>query len=155
MVAIGLRIFFMPIMLHTSPHSFLIPLKASLDTLFLRKVGWEGVTATLISGIIDAGLLCLIIAKANRCLDFTATVFIIHLFVCSFYGGIPMSWQWWVSNLIAAITMVVGGEYLCSVYELRELPLFRYSSAVQTLNNSFGATPIGSPNGSTELSRIV
>ncbi len=125
-----------------------------MDILFLRHVGWEGVTATLISGVIGAGLLCLIVEKAKRCLDFTATVFIIHLVVCSLYGGIPMSWQWWVSNLIAAITMVVGGEYLCSVYELRELPLFRYSTAIQNLNNAFSATPIGSPSRSVELQRV-
>ncbi len=106
------------------------------------------------SGVIGAGLLCLIIEKAKRCLDFTATVFIIHLVVCSLYGGVPMSWQWWVCNLIAAITMVVGGEYLCSVYELRELPLFMYSTAIQNFNNAFSATPIGSPRGSAELQRV-
>ncbi len=126
-----------------------MPLKASLDVLFLRHAGWEGITATLVSGVIGAGLLCLIVEKAKRCLDFTATVFTINLVVCSLYGGVPMSWEWWVSNLFAAIAMVVGGEYLCSIYELRELPLFRYSTAIQNLNNVFN-TPIGSPRGNDE-----
>ncbi len=127
---------------------FLMPSKASLDILFLRLTSWEGVATTLISGVIGAGLLCLIVEKAKRCLDFTATVFLIHLVVCSFYGGVPISWEWWISNLLAAVTMVVGGEYLCSVYELRELPLFRYSTAMQGLNNVFH-TPVNSPRGGT------
>ncbi len=140
---------YMHCVLYYAPHTFIIPWKASLDVLFLRYAGWEGVTATLVSGVIGAGLLCLIVQKAKRCLDFTTTLFIINLVACSLYGGIPMSWEWWVSNLCAAVTMVVGGEYLCSIYELRELPLFRYSSAMQSLNNVFN-TPIGSPRGNAE-----
>ena len=58
-----------------------------------------------------------------QCLDFTATVYIFHLLMCSCYGGLPHSWAWWLCNLVGVVIMAVLGEYLCMSAELAAIPV--------------------------------
>ncbi|CAH2080428.1 unnamed protein product [Thlaspi arvense] len=67
-----------------------------------------------------------LIERAKKCLDFAATVYIIHLFICIAYGGWPSSMTWWVVNGIGLAIMSLLGEYLCVKRELREIPISRY-----------------------------
>ncbi|CAI0386849.1 unnamed protein product [Linum tenue] len=67
-----------------------------------------------------------LIERAKKCLDFSATVYIIHLFICLIYGGWPSSLTWWVVNLTGLAVMALLGEYLCIRRELREIPITRY-----------------------------
>ena len=58
----------------------------------------------------SALLLPMIVERAKKCLDFTSTLYIIHLAVCSFYDGIPQNWEWWILQIAALALMVVLGE---------------------------------------------
>ncbi|KAE8696087.1 regulator of telomere elongation helicase 1-like [Hibiscus syriacus] len=69
-----------------------------------------------------------LIERAKKCLDFSATLYIIHLFICIMYGGWPSSITWWVINVTVVAVMVLLGEYLCIRRELREIPITLHRS---------------------------
>lgn len=68
-------------------------------------------------------LLVFIVEKSKKCLDFSVTLFLIHILICSIYGGFPLTWDWWIIHILGMIVMVVLGEYLCSKRELSDIPL--------------------------------
>lgn len=70
-----------------------------------------------------------LIERAKKCLDFSATLYIIHLLLCILYGGFPSSITWWVVNGTGLAVMALLGEYLCIRRELREIPITRYRSS--------------------------
>lgn len=55
----------------------------------------------------------MIVERAKKCLDFTSTLYIIHLGICSLYDGIPQNWEWWILQIAALALMVVLGEADC------------------------------------------
>jgi protein SYS1 len=61
--------------------------------------------------------------RAKKCLDFSVTLFLMHLFVSVWHGGFPRRIEWWIVHIAATITMIVLGEYLCIRRELDEIPL--------------------------------
>ncbi|KAE9621337.1 hypothetical protein Lalb_Chr01g0012631 [Lupinus albus] len=71
-----------------------------------------------------------LIERAKKCLDFSATLYIIHLFICIVYGGWPSSITWWIVHGTGIAFMALLGEYLCIKRELREIPITRYRSNV-------------------------
>lgn len=69
-------------------------------------------------------LLALIVEKSKKCLDFSVTLFVVHVVLCSVYSGkLPSTWDWWIVHVMGMITMVVMGEYFCSKRELSDIPL--------------------------------
>lgn len=58
-----------------------------------------------------------------QCVDFTATVYILHLLLCTFHAGIPHSWAWWLCNVVSMLIMAILGEYLCMRAELAAIPV--------------------------------
>uniref|UniRef100_A0ACD5VFJ0 Uncharacterized protein n=1 Tax=Avena sativa TaxID=4498 RepID=A0ACD5VFJ0_AVESA len=70
-----------------------------------------------------AGLMLYVIERAKKCLDFAATLYIIHLFICIIYGGWPASVTWWVVNIVGLAIMSLLGEYLCIRRELQDIPV--------------------------------
>lgn len=76
-----------------------------------------------------AGFLMFLVERAKKCLDFCATLYIMHLFICILYGGWPASITWWVVNITGLAVMALLGEYLCMKRELREIPISRYRSS--------------------------
>jgi len=68
-------------------------------------------------------LLALIVEKSKKCLDFSVTLFLIHIILSSMYGGFPSTWDWWIIHILGMIMMVVLGEYFCSKRELSDIPL--------------------------------
>jgi hypothetical protein len=90
-----------------------------------------------------AGFMLYVIERAKKCLDFAATLYIIHLFICIVYGGWPASVTWWVLNITGLATMALLGEYLCIRRELKEIPISRlraskYFIHIKNLFISFG-----------------
>ena len=67
--------------------------------------------------------LAVLVERAKKCLDFTATLFLIHAMLCVAYAGWPRSFEWWAVNLVSLILMAVLAEWLCLRRELREIPL--------------------------------
>ncbi|GBG91849.1 hypothetical protein CBR_g53740 [Chara braunii] len=85
--------------------------------------GWLTMTAFLCNAFIGAGYLVLLVERAKKCLDFTATMYIIHIFFCLLYAGWPSTFSWWVVNGIGLAIMAVLGEWLCMQKELRDIPI--------------------------------
>jgi protein SYS1 len=68
-------------------------------------------------------LMALIVEKSKKCLDFSVTLFLIHLVSCVCYSGFPLKLDWWIIHVLGTIIMILFGEYLCSIRELQEIPL--------------------------------
>ncbi|KAK9102200.1 hypothetical protein Sjap_019454 [Stephania japonica] len=92
--------------------------------------GWCVVGSFLLSSIAGAGYILYLVERAKKCLDFSATLYIIHLILCILYGGWPSSITWWIVNGIGLAVMALFGEWLCIRRELREIPIARYRSIV-------------------------
>ncbi|XP_028101260.1 protein SYS1 homolog [Camellia sinensis] len=90
--------------------------------------GWCVIAAFVLSSFSGAVYMLYFIERSKKCLDFSATLYIIHLFVCIIYGGWPSSITWWVVNGSGVAVMVLLGERLCKKRELREIPIARYRS---------------------------
>ncbi|XP_071711628.1 uncharacterized protein [Rutidosis leptorrhynchoides] len=100
-------------------------------TITLSTVtGWCVIASFLLSSIAGAVFLLYLIERAKKCLDFAATVYIIHLCICILYGGWPSSITWWIVNGTGLAVMGLLGEYLCIQRELREIPISRLRSSV-------------------------
>ncbi|KAL6568123.1 hypothetical protein OROHE_003807 [Orobanche hederae] len=85
--------------------------------------GWFVIASILLSAVAGAGFLVYLVERAKKCLDFCATLYIIHLFICILYGGWPSSLTWWVVNVTGLAVMELLGEYLCMRRELRDIPI--------------------------------
>lgn len=92
--------------------------------------GWCVIASFLLSAIAGAAYMLYLIERAKKCLDFSATLFIVHLVLCILYGGWPASISWWIVNGTGLAIMALLGEYLCIRRELRDIPMTRYRSNV-------------------------
>lgn len=104
----------------------------TLDRVFSDKylklwsfVGLADTTAVLVASLVGSVLLAIIVEKSKKCLDFSVTLFMIHFFLCSFYNGLPSTWDWYIIHILGTIVMVLFGEYLCSRRELDDIPLLQ------------------------------
>lgn len=92
--------------------------------------GWCVCASFLLSSAAGAVYMLYLIERSKKCLDFAATIYIIHLCICIVYGGWPSSIAWWIVNGTGIALMALLGEYLCIRRELREIPIPRYRSNV-------------------------
>ncbi|XP_044487270.1 protein SYS1 homolog isoform X2 [Mangifera indica] len=92
--------------------------------------GWCVIASVLLSSVSGAGFMFYIVERAKKCLDFSATLYIIHLFICIVYGGWPSSITWWVVNGTGLAVMALLGEYLCFRREWQEIQITRYRANV-------------------------
>ena len=65
----------------------------------------------------------MVVERSKKCLDFTATVYILHAVVTVAFGGFPRSATWWLTEGLAMLAMVLLGEFLCSRREMRDIVL--------------------------------
>ncbi|KAF1865818.1 hypothetical protein Lal_00021819 [Lupinus albus] len=91
--------------------------------------GWCVIASFLFSSLAGAVYMLYLIERAKKCLDFSATLYIIHLFICIVFGGWPSSITWWIVHGTGIAVMALLGEYLCIKRELREIPITRYRSS--------------------------
>lgn len=61
--------------------------------------------------------------KANKCLDFTVTIFIIHLWSVWFTYKFPNTMQWWLTHAFLVTVTVLTSEYFCLKLETAEIKL--------------------------------
>uniref|UniRef100_A0A7S4QIC6 Protein SYS1 homolog n=1 Tax=Ditylum brightwellii TaxID=49249 RepID=A0A7S4QIC6_9STRA len=85
--------------------------------------GWIDNSAVLTSSVAGAFLLAIIVEKSKKCLDFSVTLFFIHIICCTFYDGMPKTWDWWIIHLLGMMIMILLGEFLCSRVEMMDIPL--------------------------------
>ena len=91
--------------------------------------GWLCALAFFLNAGAGGCYLALVVERAKSCLDFAATVHVLHLFGCTLYdGAFPQGWEWWLVNLVSLAVMALLGEYLCMRREMREIPLLDFGS---------------------------
>lgn len=83
-------------------------------------------------------LVAVVVQRAKKCLDFTATIYFYHTLLCWAFFSFPTNWEWWVVNVFSLITTVVVSEFLCIRKEMQDIP--RGSSL--SPNNSRGQSPL-------------
>ncbi|KAK6914914.1 Integral membrane protein SYS1-related [Dillenia turbinata] len=91
--------------------------------------GWCVISSFILTALAGAFYLLYLVERAKKCLDFSATIYIIHLVICILYGGWPASITWWIVNATGFAVMALLGEYLCIRRELREIPIARFRSS--------------------------
>nr|XP_027191790.1 protein SYS1 homolog isoform X2 [Cicer arietinum] len=95
--------------------------------------GWCVVASFLLSSAAGAVYMFYLIERSKKCLDFAATLYIIHLFICIVYGGWPSSLAWWIVNGTGIAVMAYLSEYLCMKRELQEIQIIpRYRSRFES-----------------------
>ncbi|XP_023730402.1 uncharacterized protein LOC111878124 isoform X2 [Lactuca sativa] len=123
--------FFMAILVGTRVSMMSLVYFFDYATISISTVtGWCVIASFILSSVAGAGFLLYLIERAKKCLDFSATLYIIHLFICIIYGGWPTSITWWIVNGTGLALMALLGEYLCIKRELREIPISRLRSNV-------------------------
>ena len=85
--------------------------------------GWVSIAAFFLNAIACGFFLALIVERAKKCLDFAATLHVVHLVNCWMYDSLPTSWEWWLVNVMSLVVMSLLGEYLSMRREMREIPL--------------------------------
>jgi hypothetical protein len=75
-----------------------------------------------------------IVEKANKCLDFTLTVFIIHM-VCvwTYSRKFPWSFEWWLINGGIIFVTTILAEWTCMKIEQQEIKLTFDSDGINTI----------------------
>ncbi len=91
---------------------------------FLSMFGWIENFCALGAAVVGAYLLSIIVEKSKKCVDFTFTLYLIHIAWCTFYYKFPMEVEWWIVNVVSSVVMASLGEYLCALKELEDIPLY-------------------------------
>ena len=76
----------------------------------LRGPSRLAILAHLANSAVGAVYLSLVVERAKKCLDFTATLYLLHFCFCLAYRGFPTSLDWWVLNFAGLVTMAVLGR---------------------------------------------
>jgi len=103
----------------------------SLDQLFayeaLQIKQFQGrliLIAYVLNAFTGALGLWYIVKRTKQCLDFAATMHLLHLIVCWAYTShFPWTVTWWMANTVSIIIMTVLAEFLCMRTELKAIPL--------------------------------
>jgi hypothetical protein len=75
-----------------------------------------------------------IIEKANKCLDYTLTVFILHvIFVWSYNKKFPWSLEWWLINAGLIFVTTILAEWTCMRIEQQEIKLTFDSDGINNI----------------------
>ena len=81
-------------------------------------------TANVVNIIFVVVAEAFIIEKANRCLDYTLTIFIVHLFCVIFYTGrFPWMLEWWAQHFAIIFVTVLLAEFVLMRIEQQEIKL--------------------------------
>lgn len=70
-----------------------------------------------------AAYVFILVERAKKCLDFTVTLYIIHLILCCLYTGFPTSFLWWFVYVVCVVVTALLGEWLCMRRELKDIPM--------------------------------
>jgi len=91
---------------------------------FVTLLGWTESLSFLCCALCGAYLLSTIVERSKKCVDFTFTLFFLHVVACMFYAGFPLVWEWWLVQVVSSVVMATLGEYLCARGELQDIPLY-------------------------------
>ena len=105
--------------------------------LFLHQSSWMGLIhlsvvdgvfwvcfdrALLLSHLSSVPILAVVVRRARRSLDFTATFYLIHFVSCLVVGKqFPVSLSWWIAVIAGGGVMAIVGEQVCMAIEMRDI----------------------------------
>mmetsp|Transcript_8344 Transcript_8344/g.15475 ORF Transcript_8344/g.15475 Transcript_8344/m.15475 type:complete len:154 (-) Transcript_8344:366-827(-) len=70
-----------------------------------------------------------VVDRAWQCLDFSGTVYLIHLILCTTHSGFPVHWEWWCANVLSMAIMVLLSEYWLVKREQQPIEMDKMFSA--------------------------
>ncbi len=83
--------------------------------------------ATLIANFVNVPFVVCALAytveKANKCLDFTVTIFFFHWLLTCFSYRFPSLISWWLYHALIVTITVLSSEYVCLKLETAEIKL--------------------------------
>ncbi|KAF3934360.1 hypothetical protein ABW19_dt0203706 [Dactylella cylindrospora] len=92
---------------------------------FLRAdntIGWTLAMVWLLNSLTNVVAITLLIVRTKYVLDFSLTIYFIHLIVTSLYSrSLPSSWLWWSLQFGSALVTVLLSTWLCRKRELQPL----------------------------------
>jgi len=91
---------------------------------FVTMSGWIETVSALLCAVVGAYLLSTIVERSKKCVDFTFTLFFIHVVICSCFYQFPLVWEWWMVQVVSSVVMATLGEYMCARQELQDIPSF-------------------------------
>ncbi|KAK9834018.1 hypothetical protein WJX81_003396 [Elliptochloris bilobata] len=103
-----------------------LALEHCLDDRYLNFhsfLGWMVTAANVANALVAAVCLVFVVGRAKKCLDFAATLYLLHLAAVSAMSAIPSSFAWWAVNIWGMVLAAVLGEWLCLQRELQEIPI--------------------------------
>ena len=75
-----------------------------------------------------------IVEKANKCLDFTLTIFILHVISVWIYNQkFPWSLEWWLTNAAIIFVTTILAEWTCMRIEQQEIKLSFDSNGINKI----------------------
>lgn len=77
----------------------------------------------VVTAIVCAVGIRVVVARAKKCWDFGATIYILHLAASSAVAGFPLRWFWWAVVISCAAITILLGELLCVRYEMADIPI--------------------------------
>jgi hypothetical protein len=79
--------------------------------------------AYLVNSCISAVAMRLVVARAKKCWDFGATIYILHFLLTWVVDGFPKHTMWWLLMAACMVSTVLLGEYLCVQFEMMDIPI--------------------------------
>lgn len=105
------------------PYAGRLTLSYIFSSAWLKVGGWMVVLSSLGTAVITAISIALIVERAKKCLDFSFTVYFVHVAACVCYAGVPRHWQWWGMIAGSFVLTALLSETICARRELRDIPL--------------------------------
>lgn len=77
--------------------------------------------ALMFTSLAMAVALAVVVERAKKSLDFSFTVYFLHVAICSIFGAFPVNATWWLTHVVAFILSSALGEWLCLKKEMQEI----------------------------------
>uniref|UniRef100_A0A6U3BLW5 Protein SYS1 homolog n=1 Tax=Lotharella globosa TaxID=91324 RepID=A0A6U3BLW5_9EUKA len=88
------------------------------------------VLALFFSAPLCAVICAHVVDRAWQCLDFSGTVYFLHLIACTIHSGFPLYWEWWLANGLSMTIMVLLSEYWLVKKEQQPIEMDKMLSAM-------------------------
>lgn len=79
--------------------------------------------AYILNACVSAIAIRLVVARAKKCWDFGATIYLFHFGFTWLVDGFPQRATWWILMAGCGTVTVLLGEFLCVQFEMADIPI--------------------------------
>lgn len=79
--------------------------------------------AYMLNSCLSAIAIRLVVARAKKCWDFGATIYLFHFGFTWLVDGFPQRATWWILMAGCGTVTVLLGEFLCVQFEMADIPI--------------------------------